>query len=365
MCILSQDSELILPGTGHCNDSIDKTGMSEAAKYKGMMKEAASRITILYFHGGAYYLMDPATHRPTVLKLAKYTRGRCLSIRYRLAPQNPFPAALLDGLVAYLNLLYPPPGSLHTAVPANEIVFAGDSSGGNLALALTQTLLEFRRRGLTPSWNGVERNIPMPAGVAVNSAWADITRSMPSCEANAKFDYLPTPTTHPDGMEFPPCPIWPASPPRKNFFAEDQMLHHPLVSPLAAKDWTGAPPMWFSTGQELLTDEDKHVAAKAARQGVKVHFEEWEGMPHCFCMVLMGTTPSRKSFKSWAEFARMCVKEPQTLRTMGVRIRAKTWREEKLIVDDLSIYTDDEVAARMRYRELRIDYEHGTDTLIG
>jgi hypothetical protein len=113
--------------TGNCGDGISKKAMTEKEKFEGMMKEAPSRITVLYFHGGAYYLMDPATHRPTVTKIAKYTRGRCLSVRYRLAPQNPFPVALLDGLVAYLNLLYPPEGSFHSPVPATEIVFAGMS----------------------------------------------------------------------------------------------------------------------------------------------------------------------------------------------------------------------------------------------
>jgi acetyl esterase/lipase len=350
--------------TGYCGDALSKSGMSEAEKFRGMMKESPSRITILYFHGGAYYLMDPATHRPTVAKLAKYTRGRCLSVRYRLAPQGPFPCALLDGLVAYLNLLYPPPGAFHNPIPASEIVFAGDSSGGNLALALLQTLLEFKRHGVSPRWNGDAHTIPLPAGIALNSPWTDITRSMPSCETNATFDYLPTPSTHPDGMEFPRCLIWPASPPRKNFFAEDDMLSHPLVSPLAAKDWSGSPPMWICTGEELLTDEDRHVASKAARQGVAVQFEEWEGMPHCFCMILMGTKPSRKCLKSWAEFARMAVKAPQALITTGVKIKARTWAEQKLDVETVSKYTDEEIAVRMKYGELRIDYEKGTDTLL-
>lgn len=350
--------------TGHCGDGISKAGMTEAQKYKGMMKEAPSRITILYFHGGAYYLMDPATHRPTVAKLAKYTRGRCLSVRYRLAPKYPFPAALLDGLVAYLNLLYPPPGSFHEPIPASQIVFAGDSSGGNLVLVLLQCLLQFQRQKLRPSWNGIERDIPIPAGLSANSAWADITRSMPSCERNAKYDYIPSPSTHPDGMEFPKCSLWPVDPPRKNFFAEDDMLCHPLVSPLAAKDWAGSPPIWMSTGQELLTDEDKHIACKAARQGVVVHFEEWESMPHCFCMILMGTRPSRKCFKSWAEFARMAVKAPQELQTRGVKVRARSLLEETLDVTSVSEYTDEEVAVRMKYGELRIDYGRGTDALL-
>ena len=47
-------------------------------------------------------------------------------MRYRLAPQHPFPSALLDALVSYFTLLYPPPGSIHEAVPASDIVFGGD-----------------------------------------------------------------------------------------------------------------------------------------------------------------------------------------------------------------------------------------------
>lgn len=231
-------------------------------------------------------------------------------------------------------------------------------------MALLQTLLEFRRHNLEIVWNGEERKILLPAGVAVNSAWLDLTRSMPSCEKNAKWDYLPTPSTHPDGMEFPPCELWPTSPPRKNFFAEDSMLHHPLVSPLAAKDWTGSPPLWMSTGQELLTDEDKHVAAKAARQGVKVQFEEWEGMPHCFCMILTGTTPSKKCFKNWAGFATTAIKATETLETRGVKIKAKTWMEEVLDVEKVSNYSDEEILRRMRGRQTSIANENGTDTLL-
>lgn len=98
----------------------------ESEKYAEMMKECRSPTTILYFHGGAYWLMDPATHRPGTKLLAKLTGGRCYSVRYRLAPQNPFPAALMDALASYLTLLYPPPGAFHEAVRPEHIVFAGD-----------------------------------------------------------------------------------------------------------------------------------------------------------------------------------------------------------------------------------------------
>lgn len=100
--------------------------ISEKAKYDELLKECSSPTTILYFHGGAYYLLDPASHRPTTKKLAKLTGGRCYSVRYRLAPQNPFPSALLDALVSYLALLYPSPDAYHEPVKSEHIVFAGD-----------------------------------------------------------------------------------------------------------------------------------------------------------------------------------------------------------------------------------------------
>jgi len=100
--------------------------VSEEHKYKEMMKECKNKTTVLYFHGGAYYLCDPSTHRPLTKKLAKLTSGRVYSVRYRLAPQNPFPAALLDALVSYFTLLYPPPGSIHEPVSPSDIVFGGD-----------------------------------------------------------------------------------------------------------------------------------------------------------------------------------------------------------------------------------------------
>lgn len=100
--------------------------ISEAQRYAEMMKECKTAATVLYLHGGAYYLCDPSTHRPLTKRLAKLTGGRVYSVRYRLAPQHPFPAALLDALVSYFTLLYPPPGSIHEAVAPKDLVFGGD-----------------------------------------------------------------------------------------------------------------------------------------------------------------------------------------------------------------------------------------------
>lgn len=291
--------------------------------------------------------MDPSSHRPTCKKLAKLTKGRCLSVRYRLAPQSPFPSALLDALLSYLSLLYPAPDSFHAPVSPEHIVFAGDSAGGNLCMVLLQTLLSLRHQGLKIRWNGHEREIPLPAGVATCSPWLDITHSSPSCESNARFDYLPARTSNPAGMTYPADEIWPAKPPRKNLYAEDAMLCHPLVSPLGAASWAGSCPLFVQVGHELLTDEGKHVAAKAAGQGVGVVFEEYEAMPHCFAMVLGELPTSKRFFGSWAGFAAGVV-EGKSVQTRGTMVRAKTGREEELDVRSLREVGDEVVLARMK-----------------
>lgn len=332
--------------------------VSEREKYDAMMREVSSPTTVLYFHGGGYYLMDPASHRPTTQKLAKLTKGRCLSVRYRLAPQNPFPSALIDALVSYLSLLYPPPGSLHAPVDPRHIVLAGDSAGGNLCLVLVQTLLELRRQNRsTILWAGAQRDLPLPAGLALCSPWADVAHSSPSCEANAAWDYLPAPSR---ALHHPPCAAWPADPPRRHLYAETALLAHPLVSPLAARSWEGACPMYIGTGTELLTDEDKTVAALAARQGVPVVFEEWTGMPHCFAMLLGGLPASARYFTSWAGFARDVVEEPARVRTRGVRVLPKSLLEEPLEVTGLVPWTFEEARERLRER-VRVMAEAGPE----
>lgn len=146
--------------------------MSEKERYDLMTKEMTSPATILYFHGGAYYLMDPASHRGTCAKLSHLTGGRAFNVRYRLTPQNPFPAALLDAFVAYLSLLYPPEGALHDPVKPEHIVFAGDSAGGNLAIVLMLFLLQLHHSGQTKvRFHGREVDVPLPIGMSTNSAW--------------------------------------------------------------------------------------------------------------------------------------------------------------------------------------------------
>jgi acetyl esterase/lipase len=339
--------------------------ISEAEKYEKLMAETESPTTVLYFHGGAYYLMDPASHRISNSKLAKLTKGRVFSVRYRLAPQSAFPHQLIDALLSYLTLLYPPTGSLHTAVDPKHIVFGGDSAGGNLATALTLLILQLNRSNRKITFNGVERDIPLPAGVYLNSPWMDITHSMPSCETNGKWDYLPSADSHPNGISYPDEDgIWPTTPPRRTLYAEDAALTHPFVSPLAAPVdlWRGAPPVWMCTGWELLADEDKVTAQRMAAAGVTIQFNEFEAMPHCFGLMFDGAPGAKACLNGVTKFMREVTSNPSTVKSYAKTFKAKTLKEVDLDLGGLSPYTYEQCLERMNARISKLTAEH-PDTL--
>lgn len=255
--------------------------------------------------------MDPCTHRVPVAHLSKLTSAPVLSVRYRLAPQNPFPSAIVDALVAYLSLISPPPGSFHAPIPANKIVLSGDSAGGNLSLALVQTLLSLRRVSPTVHFHGQEIPINLPAGVAGISPWCDLTRSMPSVAENAKYDYLDAPRQTPSqGAIYRPAipedSMWPRTPPRVDLYTNANAALHPLASPLAAKKelWKDAPPIFITMGEEGLMDEDLVLARRIHESGASVVTELFEGMPHCFGIIMISTPAGRRFFESLAEFCR-------------------------------------------------------------
>lgn len=352
----------------HVSKDAPEPSISEEAKYKNLMEEVTSEATVLYFHGGAMYLLDPASHRPWTSKIAHLSGGRCYSVRYRLAPQNPFPAAILDAINAYLSLLYPPEGVAHDAVPASKIVFAGDSAGGLLSVALLEFLLQCHRTGKTKvHYNGREVDLPLPAGLALSSPWLDVTRSMPSLENNAHYDYLPPPSMTRKAT-YPPCPIWPTNPPRADLYCDGPSLCHPLVSPLAQKDWRGAPPIHISVGEEELTDENAIFAQRLAKQSVEVNWEQYEAMPHCWGLIMADMETSRVQVQSFADHIKRFVERPGDVKLEGTFVVAKSLSRKTVDLERLTTISDEEADRRMdESRELlckRVDKEGKANPML-
>lgn len=291
---------------------------------------------------------SPASYTRIVTRLAQMTGGRCLTVRQRLAPQNPFPAALLDIFHAYMSLLAPPPGSPHEAVPASSIILAGDSSGACLALALLQVLLILRRQNLASNVDHYGRrvDIELPAGLTLISAVGELTNSLPSYKRNASADVFPNtlPYIQP---EFPPCENWPSKPPRGNLYCEAPTLCHPLASPVASKDWTGSPPMFFASGQEMIVDAVKVIAQTAFNQGTTVVFQEYEAMPHIFMWTCAGSPQSEKCWKDWADFCK-AIHRGKTVASRAVLVEPEGLHERELELSKLTPLTVEDARRMMK-----------------
>jgi len=107
----------------------DVNTWTKEEQYIQLEKDTEDGPVVLYFHGGGYVVMSIATHRPLTYHLAKETHGRVFAVEYRLAPQNPFPCALIDAILAYKYFIDPPPRALHKPVNPAKIVIKGDSAG--------------------------------------------------------------------------------------------------------------------------------------------------------------------------------------------------------------------------------------------
>lgn len=80
---------------------------------------------ILYLHGGFYHAGSLKTHRSLAASIAKVSDSPVLTIDYRLAPENPFPAGLEDTITAYKWLIET------KKLSSSKIIIAGDSAGGD------------------------------------------------------------------------------------------------------------------------------------------------------------------------------------------------------------------------------------------
>lgn len=274
-----------------------------------------------------------------------------MTVGYRLAPQHPFPAALLDILIAYLSLLYPPGDSYHEPINPSNVVFAGDSAGASLCLSLIQVILAARKKQKTENptvlFYGRPVELLMPSGLALLNLAPDQTASLPSWSANSHSDIFEDtlPALDP---KFPSCELWPAKPPRGNLYCEVSMLNHPLVSPLVAQSWVGSPPMWIALGGgERLADGAKFLAQNAARQGVVVIWEEYEAMPHLWLLLFTNWPQTQRC---WSHWARACTSfaKGTPVSSSGSRVEVESLRSIEVDVFALTDLSMDDVQDYMR-----------------
>jgi acetyl esterase/lipase len=204
------------------------------------------RHVVLYFHGGVYVIGDAFLAADLASQVGRRTDAKVISVDYRLAPEHPYPAAVDDALAAYEALL-------QSGVDASNIVFAGESAGGGLAVA---TLINARDHGLR-----------LPAAAFVMSPMTDLTLAGTSMETRREADPLFTRELLQE---------------RVNDYTAGQDAALPLMSPLFA-DLSGLPPLIIQAGtHEVLLDDAVRLAGQAATADVEVTLDITPGVPHVF-----------------------------------------------------------------------------------
>jgi acetyl esterase/lipase len=352
---------------------------------------------ILYVHGGAYYFGSVDEHRYQMQRHARKLRARVLSPRYRLAPQFPFPCGLYDCLATYYYLL--------EHFDPTQIIFAGDSAGGGMVLSMLVVLRDQGQplpagTILISPWVDLTHSFPSVAGDGVGDyipphgfhhrpsmAWppppdtggrstkASGNYGAPTdaveLPATAGLDMKQRKTTRADvddeGNEISALPQ-----PKKNtvtalpvtafghplsvlidgkptdlkeqiqMYTTNELLAHPLVSPVMQPSLGGLPPMLIQVGgAELLRDEQIYIAHKAANPTeyppnetimrefdpdrkildkyppTDVQLQLWEDLCHV-TPTLSFTRPAKYMYRSIAQFGAWALSQAQN---KGVEIQ--------------------------------------------
>lgn len=216
-------------------------------KFRGSwfaQNDAETPVTVLYCHGGGYSFY-PQAYATFIALITLAAKSRMFALDYRLSPEHRFPAQLEDALSAYRWLL-------ETGTDPDNLIFAGDSAGGNLALAL---LLAAR-----------DSKLPLPALVIALSPATDSESKCASIVRNQASDWI----------EKQMLEKW------TDWFCDTTQRHNPLVSPLSA-DLRSLSPIYIQAGgAEILYDSIQAFADRARSQGADVVLDTWENMNHVF-----------------------------------------------------------------------------------
>jgi epsilon-lactone hydrolase len=227
---------------------------------------AAEQPVILYVHGGGWTLGWTNGYRWLVANLCQAAGCRALAVDYRLAPENPFPAALDDCVTAFRWLV-------RSGVSFKQVVIAGDSAGGNLTLT---TLMSLRDAG-----------DPLPAAAVCISPMTDL-----ACTGETFY-------TRKDAV-------------LSSAFAL-RMAHHyygvndprlPLISPHYGK-LTGLPPLLIHAGgDEILLNDATRLADNARVAGVDVTLAIWPKMWHVWHTFVPFLPEARQAVEAIGAFVR-------------------------------------------------------------
>jgi epsilon-lactone hydrolase len=227
----------------------------------------ASR-TILYLHGGGYAIGSPVSHRHLAAAIVEAAGATLVVPAYRLAPEHRYPSAIHDALAVYNWLL-------EQGQDPRQLIIAGDSAGGGLALA---TMVSARNRGIN-----------LPAAAVLISPWVDLAGTGDTLETLQARD----PIVQKAGLLD-----------MAGYYLGDRDPRTPLASPLYA-DLTGLPPLLIQVGtDEVLLDDSVRLDQRAREQGVATTLEVWDEMIHVWHFFHPQLQEGREAIQRIGEYVR-------------------------------------------------------------
>ncbi|MGU3584389.1 alpha/beta hydrolase [Rhodococcus sp. C26F] len=233
---------------------------------------AGDTATVLYLHGGGYRMGSPEAYNAYAGKIAAGADATVVLPRYRLAPENPFPAGLRDAVAVYEEL------ASSTDAP---IVLAGDSAGAGMAAAVIVA--------------AAAGDIRRPDGLMLLSPWLDLHCSSPFYE------------TAPDVF----FPLATAESAREDYL-QGAPASDPLASPLLA-DHAGFPPTLIQVGgNEALVGDALGLAESLANANVTCTLEVVAEQGHTWPLIQPDHSVSVASIESCARFVRARADEQST-----------------------------------------------------
>ncbi|WP_416962007.1 alpha/beta hydrolase [Streptomyces sp. Agncl-13] len=238
---------------------------------------------LVHFHGGGWTLGDLAAADAVSRWLAHHAGIVVISVHYRLAPENPFPAALDDALGAYT----------HVATHAEEygldparIGVSGESAGGNLAAVIAQETARAARRGPTTTTT----TTPTPALQVLFQPATDLSTKRASYRLFGEGFTM----TEADMDLY-----------RRSYLGDHGSATDPRVSPLLADDLSGVAPAYISTaGFDVLRDEGEVYARRLELAGVPVTQLRTPSLAHSAVNVPGICPPARDALLAAAEAIR-------------------------------------------------------------
>ena len=230
---------------------------------------------ILQLHGGGYIGAIYNNYYNVATYYCDAGDGICvLSPDYRVAPENPYPAALEDAIASYQWLL-------DHGWNGDQIILAGDSAGGGLSMALTMYLRD--------------HNMPLPCGIVAMSPWTDLTASGESYTLNYELDPLFGNTK--ESMIY------------INDYPGDHDKKDPYISPIYG-NFRQFPPMLIQVGStEMLLSDSITAASMADIAGVEVRLSIYDDMFHVFQLSGKLIPEAKKAWDEVEQFLQLLLNE--------------------------------------------------------